>query len=281
MSIQKRVGITIALLIVVISTVSACGGATLVSEPTAVAGVETVAEDQEAAVEPGEDAHWSYQGENGPERWGELDTDYTTCSTGTEQSPIDISGAEQADLSTIDFSYLETAVNIRNNGHTIQVNYDEGSSIEVNGVTYNLEQFHFHMPSEHAVDGELSDAEMHFVHHSTDGEAAVVGLLINSGEENTVLAPVWEHLPAEETPEAETIADVRLNAADILPDGSTYYTYPGSLTTPGCGERVTWLVMTTPIEMSMEQIEQFKAIIGPNNRPLQPLNDRSLLEDNS
>ena len=35
-------------------------------------------------------AHWSYEGESGPEHWGELDPTYSTCVDGSEQSPINI-----------------------------------------------------------------------------------------------------------------------------------------------------------------------------------------------
>lgn len=34
--------------------------------------------------------HWTYEGEEGPENWGELDPTYATCSAGKSQSPIDV-----------------------------------------------------------------------------------------------------------------------------------------------------------------------------------------------
>ena len=59
----------------------------------------------------------------------------------------------------------------------------------------------------------------------------------------------------------------------------TTYRYEGSLTTPPCSEGVKWLVMTTPIEMSPEQVAQFRAILHGNNRPVQPLNGRTVATD--
>jgi len=34
--------------------------------------------------------HWKYEGEEGPEHWGELADEYRMCSEGRNQSPIDL-----------------------------------------------------------------------------------------------------------------------------------------------------------------------------------------------
>lgn len=234
---------------------------------------EDVGQEEEAA-EAEHIVHWSYEGEGAPEHWAELDAAYEACGLGLEQSPIDLTGSTAADLVNIAFDYAESNVNILNNGHTIQVNYDEGSSIDVDGHVYNLRQFHFHAPSEHAVDGVLSPLEMHLVHADADGNLAVVGIFVIEGKENPAFATVWEDLPAEET-EAQATGMV-VNAADFLPAEQVFYRYNGSLTTPPCSEEVLWSVMATPIEMSAEQIAAFTTIFEGNNRPLQPLNDREL-----
>lgn len=218
--------------------------------------------------------HWAYEGEAGPEYWAELDAAYEACGAGLEQSPIDLTASTAADLVNILFDYAESNVNILNNGHTIQVNYDEGSSINVGEHVYNLRQFHFHSPSEHAVDGVLYPLEMHLVHADADGNLAVVGVLVSEGEENPAFTPVWADVPAEEI-EAQATGMV-VNAADFLPAEQVFYRYNGSLTTPPCSEGVLWSVMATPIEMSAEQIAAFTTIFEGNNRPLQPLNDRDL-----
>lgn len=70
-------------------------------------------------------------------------------------------------------------------------------------------------------------------------------------------------------------------AADMLPKVQTTFRYDGSLTTPPCSEGVKWNVMTTPIEMSEAQLAAFSAIVEANNRPVQPLGDRELVEDNT
>ncbi len=219
---------------------------------------------------------WTYEGETGPEHWGELDPSYETCGSGKSQSPIDLTNADAQDLQNIVFHYQPTRIHLVNNGHTIQVNYDPGSYIEVEGKRYDLLQFHFHAPSEHAVDGKLYPLEMHLVHKNEAGELAVVAVFFDVGAENETLNPIWNNMPAEK---GEKEVESEVNAIDLLPSVQTTYRYTGSLTTPPCTEGVSWFVMTTPIELSEGQITAFEKIYHGNNRPLQPLNGRKLTVD--
>ncbi len=224
--------------------------------------------------------HWTYEGEEGPEHWGELDASYAVCGTGTSQSPIDVSAPAEQDLANIAFHYQPSEVNILNNGHTVQVNYDAGSYIELDSVRYDVAQFHYHAPSEHAVDGKLFAAELHIVHKNADGGLAVVGILLDEGTQNDALQPFIENLPAEKSDVAD--AGVTINVADLLPAEQTTFRYSGSLTTPPCSEGVNWLVMTTPVEISAEQVGALTSLFEEgNNRPVQPLNDRPLAEDST
>ena len=228
----------------------------------------------------GEKAHWGYEGAEGPEAWGKLKPEFAPCSEGKSQSPIDIADASAQDLANIAFSYQPASLDIVNNGHTIQVNYAEGSSIEVDGATYALKQFHFHGPSEHTMKGKHSPLEIHLVHQNASGGLAVVGVMIDSGSGNQALAPVWANLPSESGQERK-LEDVKINATDILPDEHLYYRYDGSLTTPPCSEGVKWFVLTKAIEASDEQVAAFNAIIKGNNRPVQPLNRREVRLDST
>jgi carbonic anhydrase len=118
--------------------------------------------------------HWTYEGEEGPEHWGDLSQDYELCKIGQEQSPVNIPADAPVNPGDITFNYQPSALNIWNNGHTIQANYDAGSTMTVAGKTYKLAQFHFHIPSEHELDGNLTAMELHLVHKADDGELAVV-----------------------------------------------------------------------------------------------------------
>ncbi len=241
----------------------------------AFAGIAAAQDGAHADTPP----HWAYEGEAGPDHWGDLEADYATCSTGMQQSPVDILAPESQALTDIQFNYNPSALTIKNNGHTIQVDYAEGSSITVDGTEYLLKQFHFHHPSEHTIAAWSIPMEMHLVHADADGNLAVVGVLIKEGAaDNAAFAPVWDNLPAEEV-EPTVIDGATINAADLLPADRTYDTYSGSLTTPPCSENVKWLVLTTPIELSVEQIAAFSDIFELNARPVQPLNDRSVSAD--
>lgn len=222
----------------------------------------------ESHAEAAGDEHWSH---DDPAAWG------GTCATGTEQSPVDLTGARGVDLADIEFDYAPSAVQVANTGHTIQAEYGAGSSIEVDGTSYDLVQFHFHAPSEHTVDGRHAAAELHLVHQDSAGQLAVVGVLVEEGPASDAVAPVLAEAPAEEGAEADPSAEV--DAAGLLPDSSRTFRYDGSLTTPPCTEGVKWMVMSEPVTWSGEQLAAFTSLYGGSNRPVQPLGDRVEIVD--
>lgn len=226
-----------------------------------------------AASDP---VHWAYEGEAGPENWGELSPDFAACSTGTEQSPVDIAAGTTLNSGDLAYNYQPSAVNILNNGHTIQVNYDAGSSLELDNDTYQLLQFHFHAHSENTLAGQPAPMEMHLVHQNAAGDLAVVGAWLESGSENAAFASVFDNLPPAES-EAEAVASATVNVDELLPADRSYYRFNGSLTTPPCSEGVKWIMLSTPIELSADQLGAFTAIFDNNYRPVQPLNERTFL----
>jgi len=220
---------------------------------------------------------WGYVGADGPEHWGDLDPRFTACKVGLRQSPIDIKGAKQADLPAIRFDYKPTPLRIINNGHTIQINYTSGSSITVGDRSYELKQFHFHHPSEEKINGKAFAMVVHLVHADSQGEIAVVAVLLDTAGANQLLESIWKHLPQVAGPE-ETFDQLQINAADLLPSNHSYYTFAGSLTTPPCSEGVTWFVLQAPKSISKEQADRFGKIYPDNARPTQPLNGRDLTQ---
>jgi carbonic anhydrase len=106
-----------------------------------------------------------------------------------------------------------------------------------------------------------------------------VGLLLQEGSANAALDLFINNLPAETSDVRD--AGVKINAMNFLPGLQTTYRYSGSLTTPACSEGGSWLVMTTPVELLSAQLSQLESLFEGNNRPVQPLNDRSLIEDNT
>ncbi len=225
-------------------------------------------------------APWSYGGERGPARWGELDATYALCAIGECQSPIDLTGAEEADLPSVEVSYPPAfGLEAENTGSSVEVFSPGGSSIALDGKRYELVQFHHHAPGEHALEGKAFPLELHFVHQAEDGELAVLGIFAEEGRENPAFAPIVEALPphaGERAPVAAEVAVLDMLPAD--PQTGPRFTYEGSLTTPPCSEGVRWVVYATPIELSRDQLERFRAVHAGNSRPLQPLNGRKLLK---
>ncbi len=220
--------------------------------------------------------HWGYEGSEGPEHWGSLNPEYGECDGGKGQSPIDIKEIHKGNIGSINFDYRNTQLKTLNNGHTIQVNYTTDSFITIENQVYKLLQFHFHSPSENTVSGKYYDMELHLVHKSDKGQLAVVGVFIETGKHNPVIQKIWDNLPSAVNSE-KAVHSVTINAADLLPKNGSYYHFAGSLTTPPCSENVNWNVLKTPIQLSQVQIDRFVSIIGPNNRPTQPLNARSVM----
>lgn len=218
--------------------------------------------------------HWSYKGHTGPMHWAALEQEFAACGAGREQSPIDIrpGTAEKAQLPAIAFDYQPAPLKIVDNGHTIQVNYPPGSFITVDGQRYELQQFHFHKPSEEAIDGRHAAMVAHLVHKDDQGHLAVVAVLLNPGEVNPMVATLWNNLPARKG--QEVASNVQINVADLLPPDRSYYTFAGSLTTPPCSEGVRWFVLKNPATLSAGEIGRFGQAYPMNARPLQPLNDR-------
>ena len=216
--------------------------------------------------------HWSYSGEDNPSHWGDLSSEFLTCKTGNQQSPINFEKSQISNLPNIEFNYKNTPFKIINNGHTIEEKYEPGSFIKITGKRYELLQFHFHAPSEHTVDGKHYPVEAHLVHKSEDGKLAVVGVFMKEGNSNDFLETVWTHIPTQKG--EKVVYGVSVNASVLPPEDKSYYNYIGSLTTPPCSEGVSWNVMRTPIEVSSEQIARFTAVYSGNARPVQPLNRR-------
>jgi carbonic anhydrase len=231
--------------------------------------------------------HWSYEGATGASSWGSLSPDWSPCGEGKSQSPIDIDQTMRADLTDLKAQFKPAALHVIhhphvadeiNNGHTIQVNYTEGDVATIGDEQFQLVQYHFHCPSEHTVHGQSYPMEMHLVHQSAAGHLAVVGVFIEEGAHNSAFDPIWTNLPRKEGAESH-VDSVTVDVNQLLPVDSASYRYVGSLTTPPCSEGVQWIVMATPISMSAEQIAAFRAIIHNNNRPVQPLNGRTVMTD--
>lgn len=216
--------------------------------------------------------HWSYGGKEGPDHWGGV------CNTGKAQSPIDIStkAAKSEKLPALSFDYRPGPLHIIDTGHTIQVNVEKGSSLTVGKDRYQLVQFHFHKPSEEAVNGRHYAMVAHLVHRDSNGNLAVVAVLLKAGPDHALVDTLWRYTPHQKGHE-ETLHAVTISPAQLLPIERSYFSYGGSLTTPPCTEGVRWFVLKTPTNIGLNQIVKFARLYPGNARPVQPLKGRQVL----
>ena len=228
----------------------------------------------------------------GPLHWGTIG--YPVCASGMAQSPINIVHYALRPYSgpAVSLEYEESEIELEDTGHVFEVVMPTGVSntLTANGVTYPLVQYHFHAPSEHRVNGHLADLEAHFVHTTSSGESAVLGVFFNIGPDpNPLLDKLLLSAPAVA---GQTFTGGEANPADLLPGNFTgtgnyhvgsFYTYGGSLTTPGCTEGVRWVVMTEGGQVSQSAVTRYHRAISHfpnyagyanNTRPVQPLNGR-------
>ena len=222
--------------------------------------------------------HWDYQGEGGPQAWAQLKNEFATCASGKRQSPIDIRDGIKVQLDSVQFDYRSSSFRVLDNGHTVQVNVSPGNFIEVTGKRFELQQFHFHRPSEERINGRLFDMVAHLVHKDTEGRLAVVAVLLDKGNAQPLVQAIWNNLPLEKGDEVSARLPLDLN--ELLPTERSYYTYMGSLTTPPCSEGVLWMVMKTPVAISAEQIAIFSRLYPMNARPIQSASGRLIKESN-
>ena len=214
---------------------------------------------------------WSYEGDTGPEHWASLSPCYAACG-GTSQSPINLTSAAASDLDRLEPGYQATPGTARDTGHSVQVDI-QGGTLAIGEDRYELAQLHFHTPSEHVVDGVAREAEIHLVHADAADSLAVLGILVEMGEENAFLNTLTPYLPGQDS--AGT--PVTLDLTDLLPENLDYFTYDGSLTTPPCDQGLRWIVLKTPVTVSEAQLMLLRSYFPDGNaRPAQPRNDREI-----
>jgi carbonic anhydrase len=275
-----------------LSTLAVCGLYVLVSSPAAPAGARQAAQlpekpDQHqhqhghemnlpsGASDKCEPKFTYEEGPRGPSLWEGV------CNTGHMQTPIDITKAEVVPippLPPLEFSYQPAELDMVNdcNKYQIKARFPENQWLKVARKPYRLSELHFHEPGENAVNGKRPPMVIHLVHLSPESVLLVIEVPVVVGKENPVIKTLWEHIPAGGK---ERVVDgVKVNAMDLLPTDHGFYRFPGSLTTPICNEGVQWYLLKNPIEMSEAQIAEYRKYYHNTARPLQPLNNRPVVE---
>ncbi len=232
----------------------------------------------------------------GPLHWGTIG--FPTCGLGMNQSPVNIRTRTVAPHrgSPLLLNYEPSELGIENTGHYAEVPIPAGvnSTLQIGSDLYPLVQYHFHVPAEHAVNGRLADLEAHLVHTNAQGVTAVVGVFFRIGPHPNPLldkillaAPdtaggevsAGEASPAELFRHISGVSTTRGGPVTV----NSFYSYDGSLTTPGCAEDVLWSVLADGGHVSYAAVTRYHQLIAQfpnyngypnNNRPVQPLNGR-------
>lgn len=222
---------------------------------------------------------WTYSGARGSAHWAALDPQYASCG-GKEQSPINIRATTRTALPPLRFAFRNGPLQIVNNGYTaVRADYSRGNGnlLVIGDTRYELTQFHFHHPSEEEVHGKAYAMAIHFMFRSTDGKVAGAAVLVNVGHTNSTVTQLWKYMPPT-AGKPHTIPGVEINPAGLLPQNLAYYKYRGSITAPPCTEGVTWIVLKTPVTVSLAQVAAFAKLYPHDVRPVQPLNGRVVEE---
>jgi carbonic anhydrase len=227
----------------------------------------------------GSEVHWSYEGETGPQAWGNLKPEFNVCAIGKRQSPINIEDGNtlQGPAEPIQFAYLGSNGSVVNNGHTIQVDVQGDNSITARGSSYRLLQLHFHTPSEEQINFKRFPMVAHLVHKNIEGQLAVVAVLLQEGESNAMIDKVWTYMPLDSGDRVRMPPGL-LDVNELLPKDQRYYQFMGSLTTPPCTEGVLWMVLKQPVSISKAQYKLFTQLYPNNARPVQAVNGRPVRE---
>ncbi|MDQ5890948.1 MAG: carbonic anhydrase [Candidatus Dependentiae bacterium] len=171
-------------------------------------------------------------------------------------SPIDIKGEPHYNAPPIQFNYptnLTVEFSATNGVLTAFVaEADQGTaSIGINGKIYFLKQFHVHTPSEHTINGERFTMEWHFVHQTTEGEYAVIGLFMHHESDVATTAPYSSLIEAVDSGVASCVLSPRALITKCL-EG---WHYQGTLTTVPF-DPVYWVVVKESVMVGEDDLRR-------------------------
>lgn len=120
--------------------------------------------------------------------------------------------------------------------HYSDLNFNVTNPItfENNDSTYELQQFHFHSPSEHVIEDVRYDAELHFVFQNETDITVLAFMVKLSDSTSKLMKRLMKNKPIK------------------LPKiCKSHYSYPGSLTTPdpSYNINVNWLIFEERIHV--------------------------------
>ncbi|CAN9513626.1 unnamed protein product [Ophioblennius macclurei] len=244
---------------------------------------------------------WTYTGLVGQSEWSEY---FPECG-GTSQSPVDVITTKSRydpDLMPVTpLGYSQHGnlpFSLHNNGHTVVIELPDWMGLSGLPWLFTAVQLHLHWGSggpshggsEHTVNGQSAEAELHVVHYNSelypnmsvamtqrDG-LAVLGILIVTGEEtNPAFDNILNYLSRIRHADQKAYIPA-FDVQSLLPkDLERYYRYNGSLTTPPCYQSVIWTLFWERVQISKAQLLKMETILYSSKSDDA---DRMLLQDN-
>src|SRR5438105_10544890 len=89
-------------------------------------------------------AKWGYEAGNGPDRWGQMEAEWSACDVGRQQSPIDLKSAKKGVLPPLQITYADAPLVVQNTSHEIKLPVANGT-IRFGTQEATLVQYHFHV----------------------------------------------------------------------------------------------------------------------------------------
>jgi carbonic anhydrase len=181
------------------------------------------------------------------------------------------------------FNYININQCIEKCGKNVNAHYNHKTKIfevksqvivKINSKTYKLVEYHFHIPSEHIINGKKYNAEIHYVFIEYNDDATTSVTYDKSRE----CACCSENYSQNLLVIARTIKNDKSKKYNIknmqLKIPRTYYEYDGTLTT-GDYKPVRWIIGNNPIKLNIKQIKH----ISKTARPIQELDGRIILSN--
>lgn len=228
---------------------------------------------------PAYSINWSYDGDKGPEKWGQICSDFEIAQSGKKQSPIDIRSEDVKPLegNPLETSYSRIPYQVKRVENSVHLFPQEmNQTLTFQNEVYRLVAFHAHIPSEHLLDSVAYPIEWHFVHENAKGEKLVLGAFMDVGTTVSIDMTDLRRVFPEVFQDFSIERELSLDITDFLPEEKVYFTYEGSLTTPPTVEGIRWIVLKNRQTIGHVAHRALEKVIGGTNRPVQPLNGRSI-----
>lgn len=193
-------------------------------------------------------------------------TDPCNCEnySSVYQSPIELSyNLKDILYSELNFNISETDIISKYNSNEKHWSVLNDIIIYNNDNKYKLIQYHFHLPSEHIINGERYLMELHFVFQSDMNEMKSLFVL-------SYIIDISENISSN------IFYNMILNQPFKLPNLNCYFAYPGSLTTPPFNMNINWRMSNEPLYITLELFNSIKDKCK-SARPIQKRNGRDII----